>query len=178
VITDFDMDGSGFLGGGQAGFNYQSGAWVFGIEGSIAGTDLNDSIPSPFFPMSDRYSMDIDWLATVSGRIGYAHGRWLAYGKGGWAGAEVGLTLFDRFTPVRANSDTWANGWTVGAGGEYALARNVSLAVEYDYAELDTGRFTMRCPTCPSGVGGGVPVVAGEIEIQSVTARVNYRFGK
>jgi opacity protein-like surface antigen len=36
VINKFDMDGSGFLGGGQAGFNYQSGAWLFGIEGSVA----------------------------------------------------------------------------------------------------------------------------------------------
>jgi outer membrane immunogenic protein len=177
VITDFDMDGSGFLGGGQAGFNYQSGAWVFGIEGSVAGTDTSASIPSPFFPASDRYSMDIDWLATVTGRIGYAHGRWLAYGKGGWAGADVELTLFDRGTPVLANSDTWANGWTVGGGGEYAFG-NFSLAVEYAYAELDTDRFTLRCPTCPGGVGGGVPVVDGDIQIQSVTGRLNYRFGR
>ena len=45
VINKFDMDGTGFLGGGQAGFNYQSGAWLFGIEGSVAGTDLSNSRP-------------------------------------------------------------------------------------------------------------------------------------
>jgi outer membrane immunogenic protein len=177
VIPGFDMDGSGFLGGGQAGFNYQSGVWVFGVEGSIAGTDLKDSIPSPFFPASDRYSMNVSWLTTVTGRIGYAHSRWLVYGKGGWAGADVELTLFDLGTPVLANSDTWANGWTVGGGGEYAFG-NFSLAIEYAYAELDTDRFTVRCPTCPRGVGGGVPVVNGDIEIQSVTGRLNYRFGR
>jgi outer membrane immunogenic protein len=177
VITGFDMDGSGFLGGGQAGFNYQSGVWVFGVEGSIAGTDLNDGIPSPFFPASDRYDMDISWLATVTGRVGYAHDRWLVYGKGGWAGADVELTLFDRGTPVRANSDSWANGWTVGGGAEYAFGK-LSLALEYAYAELDTGGFTVACSTCPGGTGGGVHVVDSDSEIQSVTARVNYRFGK
>ena len=98
----------------------------------MAGTDLSDSRPSPFFPASDRYSSDISWLATVTGRLGYARDRWLVYAKGGWAGADVELTLFDRFTPVRASSATWANGWTVGGGAEYALGESLSLAVEYD----------------------------------------------
>jgi hypothetical protein len=45
-------------------------------------------------------------LTTVTGRLGYARDRWLAYAKGGWAGADVELTLFDRFALVRASSDT------------------------------------------------------------------------
>jgi outer membrane immunogenic protein len=175
VINKFDMDGSGFLGGGQAGFNYQSGAWLFGIEGSVAGADLSNSRPSPFFPTIDRYTSDITVLTTVTGRLGYARDRWLAYAKGGWAGADVELTLFDRFALVRASSDTWVDGWTVGAGGEYALGPSLSLAVEYNYADLDTGDWRLRC-NCPGGVGGGTPVMDGDIVIQSVTARLNYRF--
>lgn len=177
VINAFDMDGTGLLGGGQAGFNYQSGAWLFGIEGSVAGTDLSDSRPSPFFPTIDRYTSDISLLTTVTGRLGYAGDRWLAYAKGGWAGADVELTLFDRIERVRASSDTWADGWTVGAGAEYALGASFSLALEYNYADLDTGNWTLRC-NCPSGLGGGTPVIDGDIAIQSVTARLNYRFGK
>lgn len=177
VINDFDMDGTGLLGGGQAGFNYQSGAWLFGIEGSVAGTDLSDSRPSPFFPTIDRYTSDISLLTTVTGRLGYAGDRWLAYAKGGWAGADVELTLFDRIERVRASSDTWADGWTVGAGAEYALGASFSLALEYNYADLDTGNWTLRC-NCPSGLGGGTPVMDGDIAIQSVTARLNYRLGK
>jgi len=53
VGTRFDIDASGILGGGQAGFNYQSGPWVVGIEGSVAGADLDGTIRSPFFPTSD-----------------------------------------------------------------------------------------------------------------------------
>ena len=79
VINKFGMDGSGMLGGGQAGFNYQSGAWVFGIEGSVAGADVSGSRRSPYFPTIDRYTSNIDVLATVTGRLGYAWDRWLAY---------------------------------------------------------------------------------------------------
>jgi outer membrane immunogenic protein len=164
------------LGGGQAGFNYQTGAFVLGVEGSVAGADLEGSRRSPFFPASDSYSTEIDWLTTVTGRVAYAHDRWLLYVKGGWAGADIELTLFDHGTPVRASSSTWANGFTLGGGGEYDLGDGFSFGVEYGYIDLDTDRFTVRCPTCPSGIGGGVPVVDGDIEIQSVTARLNYRF--
>ena len=65
----------------------------------------------------------------------------------------------------------------MGAGGEYALTRNFSLAVEYDYAEVGIDHWQVSCPTCPSGLGGGVPIVDGDITVQSVTARLNYRFG-
>ena len=92
--------------------------------------------------------------------------------------ADIELDLFDRNTPVRAKSSTWADGYTLGGGAEYAFGHGFSLCLEYAYVDLDTGNFTVRCPTCPPGVGGGVPVVDGDIEIQSVTARLNYHFGR
>lgn len=177
VGTGFNIDTSGILGGGQAGFNYQTGSWVIGIEGSVAGANLDSSRRSAFFPASDTYTAGVDLLTTVTGRVGYARDKWLAYAKGGWAGADVELTLFDHGTPVRANASNSANGWTVGGGGEYAICKNLSLGVEYDYAELDKDGWRISCPTCPSGVGGGVPVVDGDLKVQSVTARLNYRFG-
>jgi outer membrane immunogenic protein len=176
VGTRFGFDGSGVIGGGQGGFNYQSGAFVFGIEGSLTGADLEDSNSGPWFP-TDRYATEVGLLTTVTGRLGYAQDRWLVYAKGGWAGADIELELFDPIEPVRAHSDDWANGWTVGGGAEYALGKSFSLGVEYDYADLGTGRETTRC-NCPSGVGGGTPIVDGDIIIQSVTGRLNYRFGK
>jgi opacity protein-like surface antigen len=78
---------------------------------------------------------------------------------------------------VRARSGEWADGWTVGGGAEYAFGQHVSFGVEYDYADLGTGRETTRC-NCPSGVGGGTPIVDADIAIQSVTARLNCRFGR
>jgi len=125
VIRNFAIEGGGFVGGGQTGFNFQSGAWVFGVEGSVAATDLDGSIRSPFFPEADSYRADVGWLASVTGRIGYAWSRWLAYGKGGWAGAEIELDLFDQVTPVRAKSGTWADGYTLGGGAEYVLLQRL-----------------------------------------------------
>lgn len=78
-----------------------------------------------------------------------------------------------RFAPVQTS------GRMVGLGGgaEYAFGQHVSLGMEYDYADLGTGRHSTGC-NCPSGVGGGTPIVDGDIAIQSVTARLNYRFGR
>lgn len=174
--TDFDQNASGVIGGGQVGFNYQAGAWVFGVEGSAAATDLSDSIRSPFFP-TDTYTTDIRMLSTATGRIGYAFDRWLAYAKGGWAGADIRLNFLESDTPVRANATTWVNGWTVGGGAEYALGRGLSLGVEYDYVGLNRDGWTLPCALCGTGVGKGRPVMDGDIAIQSVTARLNYRFG-
>jgi outer membrane immunogenic protein len=174
--TTFGFDGSGVIGGGQAGFNYQSGGLVLGVEGSLAGADLNDDSPGPWWP-TDRYATETGLLATVTGRLGYAQDRWLVYGKAGWAGAEIDLTLNDTENGVRARSSEWANGWIVGGGAEYAVGRHISLGVEYDYADLDLDRHRTGC-NCPSGLGGGTPVVDADIAIQSVTARLNYRFGR
>jgi hypothetical protein len=78
---------TGFLGGGNIGYNYQAGKWVFGIEGSAAGTTVEGARPCPtgFF-----YSCEagINWLSTATGRVGYAFDRNLAYVK---AGAVVAL---------------------------------------------------------------------------------------
>jgi outer membrane immunogenic protein len=175
--TAFDQDASGVTGGGQLGFDFQTGAWVFGVEGSAAATDLADSHRSPFFPGFDVYTTDISWLAAVTGRAGYARDRWLVYAKGGWAGADTRLNWFEANTGIRASSTAWANGWTAGGGAEYALSRRLSLAIEYDYVALDTGRWKLPCTGCGSGVGLGAPVVDGDIAIQSVMARLNYRFG-
>ena len=67
--TNFDIEPSGILGGHQAGFNYQTRPWVIDVEGSVAGADLDGAIRSPFFPTSDSYSADVNFLTTVTGCI-------------------------------------------------------------------------------------------------------------
>jgi outer membrane immunogenic protein len=150
---------------------------VLGAEWSAVAPDLDAREASPFFPALDVYRTDVQWLTSVTGRVGYAQDRWLAYAKAGWAGAEVGLNLVDVSNLTRAAGDDWANGWTVGGGGEYALGRGFSLAVEYDYADLDVEHWRVHCGKCGSESFLATPIVDGDIAIQSVTARLNYRFG-
>jgi len=178
VGSDFGLDSSGAFGGGQAGFNHQVGPWVFGIEAAASATRLRDSRASPFFPAIDTFETRIDWLATVTARVGYARGLWLGYAKAGWAGADLTLRLHDTPAGITAADNKWANGWTVGAGVEYALRPGVSLGLAYDYAKLDVDGWTVTCPLCGVGVGFGTPVVDGDIAIHAVTARLNYRLGK
>lgn len=105
---------SGFVGGGQIGYNYQVGALVLGIEsdiGVVSMSDLNDG----------NSSMLID----VTGRLGFAAGPALFYAKGGWAYLDVANGL---------------DGWTVGGGIEYKFSQNWSVKAEYqhfDFADLN-----------------------------------------
>jgi outer membrane immunogenic protein len=177
VGTDFSQDANGVTGGGLVGWNYQTGPWVFGIEGSISAADLKDDIPSPFFPTLDIDTSEIDWLATATARAGYAWDRWLVFGKAGYAGAHVELTLNDATNQVRANKDTWANGWTVGAGTDYMIGDGMSLGLAYDYIDLEIDNETVTCPACGTGVGLGTPTVDSSIQIQSVMARLVFYFG-
>jgi len=178
IGNDFSLDPDGAVGGVHVGFNHQMGSWVVGLEGSAALADVSERRPSPFFPTLDTYHSEIDWLASVTGRAGYAWPSWLTYVKAGWAGADVDLALFDFVSLIEAKTSRWANGWTVGAGAEYRLSRQVSLGVEYDYLNLGLGNKTVSCPACGTGIGFGTPVVDGDIEVHSVTARLNYLIGQ
>jgi outer membrane immunogenic protein len=171
ATPNFDIDASGIIGGGQAGFNYQTGAdRCRRLCGRIRSRSHYQESLLPDVRLLQRRCRFPDHRY-------WSHCKWLAYAEGGCAGADVQLILFDhgtpRYTPTRATSP----GWTVGGGGEYAICKNVSLGVEYDYSDLDQHRWRISCPTCPSGVGGGVSIVDGDIKVQFVTARLNYRFG-
>jgi len=80
-------DTSGFLGGGQVGCDYQFAPnWLVGIQGSGSGADIKGD--DPFFTYAKHFRARTDWLANVTGRIGWTWDRWMIYGKGGvaWAG--------------------------------------------------------------------------------------------
>jgi len=117
VRYSLDDDG-GFVGGAQAGYNYQIGSFVVGLEGDIQYADLggNDII------LSDGTVVDFndsDWFGTIRARAGVAFDRALIYATGGFAFADG------------------ATGWTVGGGLEYAFTDNLSAKVEGLYVNLD-----------------------------------------
>jgi len=118
--TDSGLEPTGFVGGLQAGYNWQfSPNWVFGLEADITGTDMNDSIAG--------VHSHIDYLGTVRARLGYAVDRTLFYGTGGVA--------FNRNAVAGVHdSDT---GYTLGLGIEWAFGPNWSAKVEYAYYNFD-----------------------------------------
>jgi outer membrane immunogenic protein len=120
---------SGFVGGAQAGYNWQTGPWVFGIEGDLQGNGASDT----FAP----WKFSNPWFGTVRGRAGYAINNILLYGTAGLAFGELSGQTFGL-------SENHTNlGWTVGLGAEVGLAQNWSAKVEYLYVDLNDSNFTI-----------------------------------
>jgi outer membrane immunogenic protein len=159
-------DVSGFLGGGQIGFNYQINQWVFGIEGDMSWADLSgDGLCST---TAFRCHSDVNWIATLTGRVGVAFDRALVYVKGGaaWADTDYRRTVVATGAAAGSASET-QQGWTVGAGLEYAFTPNWSAKVEYNFLDLGTDRLTFT--------DGSVSDL--DQQIHALKVGVNYRFG-
>ena len=120
---------SGFAGGVQAGFNWQTGPWVFGIEGDIQATGAEDT----FAP----WKFSNPWFGTVRGRAGYAFSNILFYGTGGLAFGELRGETFGL-----SESHTNA-GWTAGVGAEFGFALNWTAKIEWLYVDLANDNFTI-----------------------------------
>lgn len=120
---------SGFAGGVQAGYNFQTGPWVFGIEGDIQASGAEQT----FAP----WKFSNPWFGTVRGRAGYALNNVLFYGTGGLAFGELRATTFG-LTESNTNA-----GWTLGVGAEMGFAPNWSAKVEYLYVDLANSNFVV-----------------------------------
>jgi outer membrane immunogenic protein len=120
---------SGFEGGVQGGYNWQTGPWVFGVEGDIQATGAEDT----FAP----WKFSNPWFGTLRGRAGYAFNNILFYGTGGLAFGELRGETFGL-----SESHTTA-GWTAGVGAEFGLAPNWSAKIEYLYVGLSNENFTI-----------------------------------
>lgn len=172
------ITGSGFIAGVQAGYNWQSGSMVYGIEtdiqwsgieaeGSVGLTDGVDFVNA-------EVGSSIEWFGTTRLRIGYtpverfmvyatggvAYGKTEVYANANWNGTAIGGSL----------SETRV-GWTVGGGAEYAFTDNLSLKTEYLYTDL--GEWDLY----NGPIGGGLNLQADtSFRFHTVRAGLNFRF--
>ena len=139
-------DVNGFIAGGQLGYNWQRGAWVFGLEGDIQWSnerqsgDVVCSLGVAVCPTFTR-EYNLDWFGTARGRIGFLPAeRILLYATGGLAyGGFSGSSLMGVVGTNALALGSWSStkaGWTVGAGVEAALGSNWSVKFEYLYMDL------------------------------------------
>jgi outer membrane immunogenic protein len=163
-------DASGFIGGGQIGYNQQFGNIVLGAEATLSGTTLSDDFRS-MKPAAWTYSTDINTIATVTGRLGFAANQWLFYAKAGWAGAHVDVSGHNAGGPDSFSLGEWRNGWTMGAGLEYKVARNIGLGVEYNFIDLGSVHYHGT-----TALGVPVNIVGHDVEVQSLMGRLNFHF--
>lgn len=169
--TAFSQDAAGFIGGGQIGYNFQTGPWVLGLEASLSGADLKDSRFAATITGDDLRTTKIGSMALLTARFGYAWDQWLAYVKGGYATATVRAAVSDVLAP---NVGSWSSserhhGWTIGAGLEYMLMRNVTLGLEYNYVDLGSKQHSAATSD------GGSAAVDVDASVHAVWARLNFK---
>jgi outer membrane immunogenic protein len=133
---------SGFIGGGQLGYNWQVlPQYVIGIEWLFDGTDIRGSGNGVTIGNAlVTGSLHHDWVSTVTARFGYAANHWLFYGKAGAAWVQNSSTVSALFPNGAFGSVSGTNtstGWTAGAGIEYGFAPNWTVKLEWDYIGLD-----------------------------------------
>jgi outer membrane immunogenic protein len=168
-----------FVGGGQAGANYQAGNFVFGVEGTFdwAANNNNTSISGILVPAvgTVQVTSNTKWMTTVAGRLGVAFDRVLLYGKGGggWVGNNS-FTVANLTTGASVSGGSTTNsGWLVGVGVEWAFAPNWTVKAEYDYFGLSGRTFTV--PLTSPFLAGDV-FTTGSNNVQTVTVGINYLF--
>lgn len=163
---------SSVLGGVQAGWQKQWEKFVAGIELTYTAVQFDETSHSLLLPDA-ALSGEVRDLITLTGRLGFADGRWLAYAKGGWASADIDITYRNTVTGAVASSGGRESGWTAGVGIDYALSLNLFLGIEYNYLH-----FSADVPR-PLTLQPVVDVRTGDadVDIQTLVVRLNYRFG-
>jgi outer membrane immunogenic protein len=166
---------SGFLAGGQVGCNLQfSGHWVIGIEGEGSGTDVKGDTTQTILGISGTAHAQTDWIASATGRLGWAWDRWLIFGKGGaaWDGDKYSASI--PVFPEQLQASETRTGWTVGGGIEWAFFNNWSAKAEYNY--YDFGRSSVTLVGTFAGAPIAVPGVQVRETMSVIKLGVNYRF--
>ena len=156
----FEVAPKGFLAGGTLGYNIQTGAWVWGIEGDIDYVNAKDTANVAFCASC---TFKNTWLGTIRGRIGYSFDRWLPYLTAGGAYGNMEMeTAGGSLTKTKA-------GWTAGTGVEYAFLSGWSAKLEYLYVDLGSATCGTLACLLPSDE-------TIDFKANIVRAGLNYRF--
>ena len=168
--SDYDVNGAIY--GAHVGYNFQRGPVVFGVEAAYNGTDIdgNETVTAfviPPFPINVESERELDWYATLVGRLGYASGNMLFYGFGGVAWGTVETTLSIPLFGASVSGETDHMGWTAGVGIEYALNERFSVRVEYSHVDLGEEDFSL---------GEGIKDEV-DMSFDAIKIGASYRFG-
>jgi outer membrane immunogenic protein len=187
----------GALFGVHGGYNWQWGTWVLGVEGDFDGAGLNNSAAGVFAdPLGGSggtatdglmVHQNVEWLATVRGRLGYTWGSSMVYATGGgaWESIKTNVLLSTDtsagvFSQSAAGSFTnTRSGYAVGAGYEWMINSNWIARVEYLHYGFSGGGNTFALPVGCGVVAGGVcggNISSNNNSIDTVRAALSYKF--
>ncbi len=178
----------GFTGGAQAGYNWQLGNLVAGIEADFNYLHLNGTAIGGPVPLVGAGQVvvtsngDADLLFTLRPRIGWTVNNWLFYATGGLAVTDVNddfaLTSGNAgnccdFKQVGRNDSFIQAGYAVGGGIETAITDRLSVKAEYLHVNFDRTYASTTSTNHPA------QVITQSADLRADIARVgfNYRLG-
>ncbi|MDO5895812.1 outer membrane protein [Agrobacterium sp. Azo12] len=143
-----DIDADGFGGGIYAGYNFDLGSNVIvGLDGDITYNNANGRLEEDFGSIIVGTESRLRWSGAVRARAGYAFDRFLPYVAGGVAfGSVNNMGFFDivGLSYDEASQRKTANGWTVGAGIDFAATDNLIIRLEYRHTDYGRKDFTAK----------------------------------
>lgn len=180
VTTNETQNIDGVIGGGQTGYNYQFGSWVWGFESDLQASGQKGGSTIPVF-LGTTVTTDhkLEWFGTSRSRLGFlATPNLLLYGTGGVAYGQIKDTYtvtafgFPAAAAVATVKDVRA-GWTLGGGIEGAFGGGWSAKVEYLYIDLGKLEQTVALPLA------GIPAATFNTRLTDNIVRVglNYKWG-
>ncbi len=156
--SDYNTNGDGFVGGGQLGANWQMDQIVLGVEGDVTFGDMSDTVSSTFIRRQD-----VDMLASVRGRVGFAADRALFFATAGWGMADAERT---RLNGSGGSDSQTHDGWVYGGGVEWAMTEMVSLRAEYLHYDLGKQEYDL-----PVGYD---PVIDLDVDVFRLGVNMNF----
>lgn len=168
------------IGGLQAGYNWQYGAMVLGLETDFQASGASGNLNRVLAGGSrSAASSSVGWYGTLRPRIGYTFDRTLLYVTGGLAYGK----LKSRVSGVDGFGNTFSTstgpnrvGWTIGAGVEQAISQHWSAKLEYGYVDLGRNTAVGAVRAALGAATGAVVSTRARIQFHTVRAGVNYRF--
>ncbi len=162
--STFFGNADGGLFGITAGYNYQSGPLVAGIEGDLDFGGVSGTNPG----VGIYATGTINGEGSIRARFGYTFNHTLIYVTGGYTGANLKGSLVDVSAAPNlfVSQSTFLNGFVIGGGVEYALTRNISVKAEYLFS--DYGSSGLFAGT-RDNIGAG-------LSLSTFRAGINYHF--
>jgi outer membrane immunogenic protein len=163
-------DIGGIIGGGQVGYNWQTGNIVLGVEADLQASGMLHDWSATDGATTADGTDKLSWFSTVRGRVGYAFDNYLVYATAG--GAFATFDVSSTITPPSGVSVpvSWTQerlGWTAGIGTEVGFGDNWSGRLEYLFIDAGTFSGVDALSTAPMRV---------QLTDHILRVGVNYRF--
>lgn len=181
IAPEINFTWKGWMGGGQLGHNWQTGAHtLLGFElsaslGKIGGSKTVITNVPGFVPFTNSVSSKLDYVATARLRAGLLLGQSaLLYVTGGGAGAHAKASRNTEFGGALGPNGAASQrrfGWTLGGGAEIAIGAHARLRAEYLHVDLSDGKFSTVYPAT-----GAVIRARAENALDLLTAGLSFAY--